>query len=137
MRTYIDVILPLPLWSLFTYALPQQLVGQVQVGSRVVVPFGKKKFYTAIVQRIHTQAPQGYEVKEVSALLDEAPILLPQQLAQPHMAEAILRCRVLALCPFATAWATMKMIRGDLRMSLVPREEGVGLVPGRGRQAPR
>ena len=81
MRTYIDVILPLPLWSLFTYALPQQLVGQVQVGSRVVVPFGKKKFYTAIVQRIHTQAPQGYEVKEVSALLDEAPILLPQQLA--------------------------------------------------------
>lgn len=81
MRTYIDVILPLPLWSLFTYALPTQLVGQVKVGCRVVVPFGKKKFYTAIVQRIHDIAPQGYEVKEVMALLDGEPVLLPEQLA--------------------------------------------------------
>ena len=81
MRTYIDVILPLPLWSLFTYVLPTQPVGQVKVGCRVVVPFGKKKFYTAIVQRIHDIAPQGYEVKEVMALLDGEPVLLPEQLA--------------------------------------------------------
>ncbi|MGN0309526.1 MAG: primosomal protein N' [Bacteroides sp.] len=80
MRTYIDVILPLPLWSLFTYALPQPLAGEVKRGSRVVVPFGKKKLYTAIVQRIHTDAPQGYEVKEAISLLDAEPILLPAQL---------------------------------------------------------
>lgn len=79
MRTYIDVILPLPLWSLFTYALPLQMADKVKVGCRVVVSFGKKKIYTAIVQRVHTDAPQGYEVKEVMALFDEEPILLSQQ----------------------------------------------------------
>ena len=81
MKTYIDVILPLPLWSLFTYVLPPQLEGRVKVGCRVVVSFGKKKFYTAIVERLHHDAPQGYEVKEVTDLLDEEPILLPRQLA--------------------------------------------------------
>lgn len=53
--------------------------GSVQIGCRVVVPFGRKKYYTAIVQNIHYSAPAGYEVKEVSALLDAHPILLPEQ----------------------------------------------------------
>lgn len=81
MKTYIDVILPLPLWSLFTYVLPPQLEGRVKVGCRVVVSFGNKKFYTAIVARVHFTSPQGYEVKEVTDLLDEEPILLPRQLS--------------------------------------------------------
>ena len=38
-----------------------------------------RKYYTAIVQNIHYSAPAGYEVKEVSALLDAHPILLPEQ----------------------------------------------------------
>ena len=79
MEKYVDVILPLPLWSLFTYALPATWGDEVQVGCRVVVSFGKKKYYTAIVQRIHTDKPQGYEVKAVTELLDASPILLPSQ----------------------------------------------------------
>ena len=79
MEKYVDVILPLPLWSLFTYALPATWGDEVQVGCRVVVSFGKKKYYTAIVQRIHTDKPQGYEVKALTELLDASPILLPSQ----------------------------------------------------------
>ena len=79
MEKYVDVILPLPLWSLFTYALPATWGDEVQVGCRVVVSFGKKKYYTAIVQRLHTDKPQGYEVKAVTELLDASPILLPSQ----------------------------------------------------------
>ena len=43
------------------------------------MPFGRKKYYTAIVRNIHYSAPTEYEVKEVSALLDAHPILLPAQ----------------------------------------------------------
>ncbi len=53
--------------------------GQVQIGCRVVVSFGRKKFYTGIVRNVHYLKPQEYEVKEVSAVLDEHPILLPLQ----------------------------------------------------------
>ena len=79
MEKFVDVILPLPLQACFTYALPPEMDGQVQTGCRVVVSFGRKKFYTGIVRNVHCLKPQGYEVKEVSAVLDGQPILLPLQ----------------------------------------------------------
>ena len=42
----------------------------VQIGCRVVVPFGKKKFYTAIVTNVHYAAPEGYETKDIAEVLD-------------------------------------------------------------------
>lgn len=79
MKKFVDVILPLPLHSSFTYSLPAEWADEVQTGCRVVVPFGRKKYYTAIVCNVHYFAPTEYEVKEVSALLDASPILLPEQ----------------------------------------------------------
>ena len=40
---FVDVTLPLPLNALYTYALPADMEGRVEVGARVVVPFGPKK----------------------------------------------------------------------------------------------
>ena len=79
MKRYVDVILPLPLPKSFTYSLPDEYAEEVKIGCRVVVPFGRKKFYTAIVRNVHYCAPTEYEVKEISALLDASPILLPNQ----------------------------------------------------------
>ncbi len=53
---------------------------EVLVGCRVIVPFGRSKYYTAIVSRIHTEKPEGYTVKPVLEQIDTAPILLPTQL---------------------------------------------------------
>lgn len=53
---------------------------QVQVGSRVLVQFGKKKYYTAIVEAIHSDKPKGYDVKPVMAVLDSSPIVRYPQL---------------------------------------------------------
>ena len=57
-------------------------IGQtsLQPGSRVVVPFGRKKYYTAIVARLHDVMPQGYEVKEILSILDDRPVLRRPQL---------------------------------------------------------
>lgn len=79
MKKFADVILPLPLQSCFTYSLPDAWADEVQAGCRVVVPFGRKKYYTGIVRRVHSCAPTEYEVKEASALLEACPILLPGQ----------------------------------------------------------
>lgn len=79
MKKFVDVILPLPLAKSFTYALPTHCADEVKPGCRVVVPFGRKKFYTAIVCNVHCYSPEGYEVKEISTLLDPSPILLPVQ----------------------------------------------------------
>ncbi|WP_274950311.1 replication restart helicase PriA [Bacteroides cutis] len=79
MEKFVDVILPLPLHGCFTYSLSEEIAEEVQIGCRVVVPFGRKKYYTAIVRNIHNAAPTAYEVKEVTALLDVHPILLAEQ----------------------------------------------------------
>ncbi|MBR1546106.1 MAG: primosomal protein N' [Prevotella sp.] len=78
--TYADLILPLPLQGTFTYALPASMQSEVQVGMRVLVPFGRNKTYLGIVARLHDEQPQGYEVKSVAQLMDAEPIVTPQQL---------------------------------------------------------
>ncbi len=78
--TYIDVILPLPLAGLFTYAVPQQMVAEMAIGVRVIVPFGNKKIYTAIVRQIHHTAPTTYQVKTILDCLDTAAIVNSYQL---------------------------------------------------------
>ena len=70
----------MPLDGLFTYSVPQQLAGQVRVGVRVLVPFGRNKTYVGIVAKTHLQAPEGYQVKDILQVLDASPILLGQQL---------------------------------------------------------
>lgn len=69
----------MPLANWYTYSLPESLEGQVQTGSRVIVSFGPKKFYTALVANVHYCPPEGYEIKDVTEVLDTRPILLPQQ----------------------------------------------------------
>lgn len=79
MKTFADVVLPLPLMNVYTYSIPEEQVGKVVVGARVIVPFGKKKIYTAIVWHIHHQ-PQEYEVRSIFDVLDACPVLLDEQM---------------------------------------------------------
>ena len=74
-RLFVDVIVPLPLAGTFTYSVPMEWQDKIRSGMRVIVPFGKKKMYTAIVCLIHTKAPEIYEAKEILYLLDDKPIL--------------------------------------------------------------
>jgi len=74
---YIDVILPLPLKGTFTYCTDEE---NLLVGQRVVVQFGVRKLYTAIVKEIHDREPSEYEAKLLLAILDEAPIVNTIQL---------------------------------------------------------
>ncbi len=77
---YIDVILPIPLKQTFTYSVNKDEAGFLKQGHRVAVPFGKSKVYTAIVYQVHDQAPEGYKTKSIDQILDQTPIITPQQI---------------------------------------------------------
>lgn len=86
MCRFADVILPLPLNATFTYRIPKNMM--LQPGERVIVPFGAKKYYTAVVDYLHDAEPSGFEIKEIAEQLDHEPVLLPVQLKLWHwMAE--------------------------------------------------
>lgn len=78
---YIDVILPLALPQLFTYSVNNEWVNAIVVGGRVAVPVGQKKIYSGIVYKIYQQKPTiNYSIKEISAIIDEYPIVNTFQL---------------------------------------------------------
>lgn len=78
---YAQVILPLPLADTFTYALPAPIEDKVQVGCRLIVPFGVRKMYAGVVTAISDQAPEGnFRIKEALELLDVYPVVTPMQL---------------------------------------------------------
>lgn len=72
---YIEVILPLPLSGTFTYVVPDCFNQDLRPGMRVVVPFGNRKLYTAIIQMIHTFPPKNSGIKDIVAIQDDAPML--------------------------------------------------------------
>jgi len=71
---FADVILPIAVRNEFTYRIPFELNELVQIGMRVVVPFGKGKLYTAIVTKVHEEIPAGYQSKYIEHILDDRPI---------------------------------------------------------------
>ena len=80
METYfVDVILPLHIHDTYTYRVPQEYNDVIQVGQRVVVQFGGKRLYSALVRRVHQEVPR-YMVKYVLSILDLEPIADDRQL---------------------------------------------------------
>ena len=71
---YANVLLPLPIPGFFTYAIPPEMESTLIAGVRVVVQFGRKKLYTALVHSIHETNP-GLSVKEILVQMDMLPIV--------------------------------------------------------------
>ena len=74
-HTFADIILPVPLPGLYTYAVPHEHVNQIAVGKRVIVSFGKNKLYAGIVRKIHQNKPVSFTPKLIEDILDSEPIV--------------------------------------------------------------
>jgi primosomal protein N' (replication factor Y) len=77
---FADVLLPLPLPGTFTYRVPYALNEFVKEGIRVVVQFGARKVYTALLLRLHENPPEKHVPKYILSILDEEPIVSAIQL---------------------------------------------------------
>jgi primosomal protein N' (replication factor Y) len=77
---YIEVLLPLPIFSSFTYVVDKEKWPGLQAGMRVKVPFGSNKIYTGLIIRLHHDNPESYQVKEIIEPVDLKPVVLESQL---------------------------------------------------------
>lgn len=71
---FVDVLLPLHLPGSYTYRVPFEYNDTIRVGQRVVVQFGNKRLYSALVRRVHEEVP-AYTTKYVLSILDQKPIV--------------------------------------------------------------
>lgn len=77
---FAEVVLPVPIAKNYTYRVPFDRAGDVAIGKRVVVQFGKSKIYTGVILAISEKAPEKYEAKYLMDVLDDEPLIIPQQL---------------------------------------------------------
>ncbi|MGO4910849.1 replication restart helicase PriA [Leeuwenhoekiella sp. W20_SRS_FM14] len=77
---FVDVILPIPVENAFTYRISEAEYSFIKPGMRLAVPFGKSKIYTSLAIAVHQNEPRIYEAKEIEQILDETPIVHPEQL---------------------------------------------------------
>ncbi|HNW97366.1 MAG TPA: primosomal protein N' [Bacteroidales bacterium] len=77
---FADVILPLSLPGYYTYRVPYEMNDVVQPGMRVVVQFGKKKIYTAIVRKVHSETPKVNDIKYILSILENDALVTEKQM---------------------------------------------------------
>src|SRR5210317_84763 len=77
----VEVVLPLPLDKLFHYSVPTEWENDVRPGMRVLVQFGARKEYAAVITRV-LETVEELELKPIITLLDEYPVVLEHQLLQ-------------------------------------------------------
>jgi primosomal protein N' (replication factor Y) (superfamily II helicase) len=74
---FCNVALPVPLRTLFTYAVPAAMEGLAQPGVRLLVPFRNKSLVGVIVDLTH-HSPAATKIREIAKLLDTRPALTPK-----------------------------------------------------------
>src|SRR5687767_1235683 len=74
-----EIILPLAIPKTYTYTVPHHLQSKIKKGCRAEVSFGKNKKYAGMVRSFSKQRP-AYETKDILNIIDDEPIIYPQQL---------------------------------------------------------
>jgi len=72
---FAQVILPLSLHDSYSYSVPEILQPEIKPGQRVIVQFGQKKLYAALVFTLSKSKPENIEIKEIQQILDEEPVV--------------------------------------------------------------
>ena len=75
-----EVIIPLGVKDSFTYLVPEALAPTVGIGKLVVVPFGKKEWYTGVVCALWEADGKNDKIKMITHVVDGEFALSPAYL---------------------------------------------------------
>lgn len=75
-----EVLLPLKVEKPYTYIIPSRFESEAVIGKRVLVSFGKNKYYTGLITEVYHKEIDSSLYKPIEEILDSEPILNPVQL---------------------------------------------------------
>ena len=71
----VEVVIPIPLSQTFDYMVSKLEFENIKKGSRVIVSFGHKKLYTAIVVKKFINKQYDFNLKDIEFIVDDSPCL--------------------------------------------------------------
>jgi len=96
----VRVAIPVPVDSLFTYAVPRPFDESALPGCRALVPFSGRRLTGIIVEADHGPATDLGRLQELDRVLDETPIL------SASMMDILRKAAIEFLCPIGIALST-------------------------------
>jgi len=99
---YIDVLLQINAFDdmTFTYNVPLNMQKYIELGKRVLIPFGKKELKGIILSIKHNN-DSDYEIKDIIEIIDDEPIL------NKELLELGIYMKETYLCPLITCYQSM------------------------------
>jgi primosomal protein N' (replication factor Y) (superfamily II helicase) len=122
---FAELALPLPLRQTFTYRLPENIREHVKLGSRLLVPFGKRNL-TGYVVELHETLDEALEIEEANIkdaleVLDEEPLVTAE----------ILKLTQWAADYYAASWG--EMLKASLPAGVNVETEQIVQITAHGR----
>ena len=121
----IEVVLPLPIDKTFSYAVTKEEFNNIIGGSRVVVSFGKKKFYSAVVIDKFSEKNYDYELKEIEYIIDDKPCVNDYQIKFFKWIADYYMCPLGKV--FETALPKLFLIKSETIIEILSQEVGEDL----------
>ena len=115
---FVEVIIPLPLATTFTYQISETEFKFIQPGMRIAVPWGKNKIYTALAVSTHNLQPQDYDAKEIIEILDQTPKVTAIQLKHWQWISKYYMCAIGDV--YRTAIPSSLILEGETIITLSP-----------------
>jgi len=75
MLYFAQIAVDAPIRKLFDYRIPHSLVPDIQIGSRVLVPFGSRKLVGIVVHITHESNQPTEQMKSLMSLLSQEPVM--------------------------------------------------------------
>ena len=122
---FAELALPLPLRQTFTYRLPSALQEDSQIGSRLLVPFGKRNL-TGYIVELHEILDESLgiepdKLKDAIELLDEIPLVT----------EEILKLTNWTADYYASSWG--EVLKASLPAGVNVESEQIAVITSNGR----
>ncbi len=76
---YLKIVLPIYLPTSLTYVVPNELVSEVAIGKRAIVPLGKSKLYTGIIWDWDDKPVPDIQYKSILEIIDLEPLIRENQ----------------------------------------------------------
>jgi len=95
----VEIALPVPVDSLFSYGVPAALAADASPGRRALVPFGARRATGLIVARSEPPAPGAAPLRPIERVLDPAPVV------SPALIQVLIEAAADAFCPVGLALA--------------------------------
>ena len=76
----VEVVIPIPLSQTFDYVVSKLEFENLEIGSRIIVSFGQKKLYTAVVIQKFVNKQYDFNLKEIEFIIDDSPCISIEQI---------------------------------------------------------